>query len=477
MLLATAVVYGRSLSFGFVHDDVTLLQRSARLAGDATLVEALTRDLFWLADGRVRPSPYWRPVVTASYFVDQWLGGGRAWVFHLTNLVLVAGVAAVAGLFARGWGAVVVGLTVVAHPLMVEPACNITARTDLWMTLFALLALWMRHPGATFALALLALGSKETAVVLPLVALAVHGVGARRRWAPHVLAVVVWAAARLPLVASYGVAQADRGWPTWESVTAAPVRIGWHLGRLLIPVEPVPSLLLPTPQIGLRLAAWGVLAGGVWLVWRHRQRRWLLVGVAFVVLPLVPVSGLLAAPVRYAEGFCVWPLVGVGLMLAAVPRQWPALTLVPLWLTVSVPAVSHWRSNLALWEAAHAGWPSDPLVAGNLGRIRLGRGDVIGALPLLEQGLGGETDPRRLRELHAAAASALMSLGRPEAALYHLERAVDSLDDPEASWQIEQLCLVGRALDRPVRAACAEAFRRNPGCRGCTPGDDLKQFP
>ena len=59
MLLALAVVllvYGAALGHGFVHDDVTLLAESARLDDLRQLPRALVHDVFWLADGRVRPT-------------------------------------------------------------------------------------------------------------------------------------------------------------------------------------------------------------------------------------------------------------------------------------------------------------------------------------------------------------------------------------------------------------------------------------
>ena len=242
-------MYGRALGYGFVHDDHALLEHSQRLADPSLLPEALRRDLFWLADGTVRPSPYWRPVVVLSYYVDRAVGGGAAWAFHLSNLLILSmfNYLNIKDLAPRARGAALLLLS--AHPMMSEVALNITARTDLLAALFAGLAL--RSAGLLAAFwVLLALGSKEVAVVIPLLALGaawLEGDRSSRRWLPHAGAVALWLVVRTWLVSGWGVAPEDAGRPTAESALGAGARVLGYLGRLLWPLHPVAARQL---QIG-----------------------------------------------------------------------------------------------------------------------------------------------------------------------------------------------------------------------------------
>ena len=84
LALVIALLYGRAVGFPFVYDDGALIESNRALADLSTLPEALTHDLFHFSS--VRTSPYWRPAVTASYYVDHAVGGGAPWAFHLSNL-------------------------------------------------------------------------------------------------------------------------------------------------------------------------------------------------------------------------------------------------------------------------------------------------------------------------------------------------------------------------------------------------------
>jgi hypothetical protein len=444
-------IHGRSIGYGFVRDDHELIEQSARLHDLSTLPTALTKDLFWLADGHVRPSPYWRPVTTLSYYADQALGGGPL-LFHVTNLALVVIVAGLASRLVEGkLVRLLVVAGVVCHPLMVEPASNISARTDLLAATFALLALETGGVAA-FICTLLALGSKEVAVMLPVVALAL-----RRPWIPSALAVVGWVAVRFPLVHALGVARDDAGWPTVASVVAAPFRLTLYLFRALVPLHPTPALLLPEPSTIQAVASWGTVALLAFVLVRRRElpARHFAMGL----LALIPVTGFLASPVRYAEGFLVWPVVGLVAGAGSIPALLVAL--VPFWAIHSWQSSTQWTDDRTLWETAHAHWPDDPIVAGNLARTRLAQGEIDSTLALLDQARAGDRDPRHQRELELATGQAWLAMGSPEQALPHLRAAVGALDDPEATPAIVALCIVGTRLgERDLEDVCAEAQRR-----------------
>ncbi len=444
-----------------------LLEHSARLADLSTLPEALRRDLFWLADGAVRPSPYWRPVVVLLYYLERALGGAP-WIFHATNLLLLAalGALAVDGIAERSRRAGAL-LLVLAHPMQTEVALNITARTDLLAAIFGLLATRAAGPGGA-ALTLLALGSKESAVVVPLIAwltARAEGDGRRARWLPHLGALGLWALVRTLLVSTWGVAAEDRGAPTLEAALAAPARILFYLGRLLWPIHPTAALALPAPGAGEVLAGLGILAvAAIWLT--RGGRRW-GAELGALLLPLLPVSGLLASPVRYAEGFLCWPVLGLARGLGRAAPPWLPLALALPCLWISVGRVPDWQDERALWGDARAAWPADPLVAGKYGRAIYDQ-DPVAAAKALRQALRGEEDPRRRREIQALLAQQLVGAGRWREAV-PLLRAAARPEDPELSWPLASRCQVEageRLPEEPgvpeLRAVCAEAARRFP---------------
>lgn len=468
-LALVALVYGRSLGFELVHDD-RLLLTGARVADLSTLPQALGRDLFWLAGGEVRPSPYWRPVVVATYYFDHAWSGGAAWAGRLTNLVLLATLGVLVARRAGSWLAAVVAATlVIAHPMQVEAAVNITARTDLLAALFGTLAVFSSGPLGAGATAL-ALGSKEVAVVIPLAAALrarLRGEGASA-WVPHTLVTAGWLAARQLLVARWEVAAADGGGLSVDGLTHLGSRLSLYLGRLVLPLDPVAARALPEPSLLLDLSGVAALVIAALLVLRRGAGRGdSRLGLALVFLPLLPVSGLLSSDVRYAEGFLCWPLVGLALVAGAAPRR----TRAPLLVVAVVGALSAarhvptWSSEATLWEDAWARRPGDPVVGLKLARDRVARSRVgrvaADPWPPLHAALAAERDPRRQREAHALAAALLIDRGRTAEALFHLRVAADPAD-PEAGWALASRCVLevaeGDADPSELRAICGAAL-------------------
>src|SRR5262245_40510458 len=80
--LAALLAYAGTLGFDFVWDDTLLIQRSHQLHYVRDLWAALTSH-FW-AEVQER-SHYYRPVVTASFFLDLRIWGLSPLGFHLTN--------------------------------------------------------------------------------------------------------------------------------------------------------------------------------------------------------------------------------------------------------------------------------------------------------------------------------------------------------------------------------------------------------
>ncbi|HOU89802.1 MAG TPA: hypothetical protein PLU22_02090, partial [Polyangiaceae bacterium] len=127
---------------------------------------------------------FWRPLVLASYALDWVLGAGSPILFHATNLLCHGTASALAFLALRRWigatwPALLAALLWAVHPTKAESVAWIAGRPDLLLTLGVLLALagvaarLERRPWGWPLEALgavVAYGSKEHAVVLPLLA-------------------------------------------------------------------------------------------------------------------------------------------------------------------------------------------------------------------------------------------------------------------------------------------------------------------
>lgn len=193
----------------------------------------------------------YRPILLVTYAVDHALGGGRAWMFHLTNMVLhVLASLVVLGLLAElararevrgdpsfGSLPVVGGLLFALHPVHSEPVFYVSGRSDILVTLFVTLSVfsWMRarrgERGAAcawFGVALLAFAlsllTKASAIVVPALLLAVEllvgpavsspapGKSGPRRWRglalllPFVLLSLLYLELRSRLMGSTGIA-------------------------------------------------------------------------------------------------------------------------------------------------------------------------------------------------------------------------------------------------------------------------------
>ena len=210
-----AVVYGPGVTGFFVSDDFILLQLVAQ--------EPIST-FAWLRD----PThfAFFRPFPWALWRLDYLWSGLNPIGYHLTNLslhclnaLLVAAIAQ--RIYANRTVALVAATLFVIHPFCPGVVLWISARYDLTATLFMLLAVWVaievrvtRGPVGrlVFVIAVvLGLGSKESAVVLPIV---------------------------LAILASRTLAKAsgltDRLVALPEVVTAVGITVAYLVGRLLL---------------------------------------------------------------------------------------------------------------------------------------------------------------------------------------------------------------------------------------------------
>jgi hypothetical protein len=199
LIAASFVLYANSLSGGFIWDDRSLILQNPLVQTPSRAFEAF----LWRMSIFGREFGYYRPLVILSFALDQTVWQGRAFGFHLTNLILhIAVVLSLYRILFHLWGW---RLSFYSSGLFSVFACHtenvsfISGRMDILSTLFMLLGLlfYFRRTsqqvtpaslGLCSLLVLCAMLSKELAIIFPaLFALCVIYLHPKRVWKGHFL--------------------------------------------------------------------------------------------------------------------------------------------------------------------------------------------------------------------------------------------------------------------------------------------------
>lgn len=180
-------LHAPGLGHGFVGDDEFLILTNSQITSPVPLRELLLSD--WFNRG-TDPSGigYYRPVIKASFRATYVLAGDNPLPYHAVNILFHAvaalALALVLSHFTSPLAAAVGASLFAAHPSTVEAVAIVTSRSDVFAGAFLLLALecflrWRESArggwlAAALGMSLLAFGSKESSLFLPLLL----GVGA-----------------------------------------------------------------------------------------------------------------------------------------------------------------------------------------------------------------------------------------------------------------------------------------------------------
>jgi len=167
LIVAFLAAYLPDVGHGFVKDDFSWIVRSSAASWSD-----------FAAFFRSAPQDFFRPIVSVSFAIDRWLAGLHPWPYGLTNLALAAGCAAGVAAMGRSLG-LSRGASLAASALWAfnwhginMAVVWISGRTELMVVLFSALAAaaFLRNrPLLVGLLVLLAMLSKEEALLLPLV--------------------------------------------------------------------------------------------------------------------------------------------------------------------------------------------------------------------------------------------------------------------------------------------------------------------
>jgi hypothetical protein len=454
--LGAAAAYLPSVQYGWVWDDVNLVQPSPALEDLAGLRRAVSTDLYGQAAPRLEASPYWRPLALASYWLDTRVGSAPR-ALHVGNVLLhaiVTGLLALVLLRRRADGSGVAAPAVAAawwafHPENVETVAWISCRYELLcgLALVGLLALPWR-PGAGRAvlhglLFLAGLLSKDGFAAMVLVVLAMDWAERRAlsaaapRWVALGGAMALWWGARAALGLP-GFDMPPVG--TWVPVFLDAVRI-YFLRAIVPPPLTVGHPYVPGGALGIAIGAALILALAALVVWRRR----LVVPVAVFAAGLVPAAVAMAKFGQVPERYAYLPSIGLALLVgdlfAVFAGSRRSLVRLSASVAVGLMAVTglvrveahlpSWGSDEAIFAAALEENPEDAEANLHVGIAAGRRGDWIEARRALE--VAARTDPDSGR-IASTLAWALLHGGDVAGGLRQAERATTLADWQPDAW-------------------------------------------
>lgn len=407
-LVLCLLAFANALRGEFVYDDGIQIAQNQFIQDGRYFGQALTSDVWAFKGDRGEAwSNYWRPLFVLWLMLNFRLFGMATLGWHLANVLLHAGVVALAYGLLRylglgRWSAAAIVFLFAIHPSHVESVAWISGSPDLLLALFFLGSLWLalaaqREPRpwmlpVAWLLALCAMLSKETGIVLPVVvglALYIFGDAQRARkqqtrWMEALRGALPFALIAVGyFVARWAVLRELTKEVPWERgpvelLLTTPSLILFYVRQALFPLWIGPSyplrVVLPSTisifNFWLPLLIVGIL--GYFTVQAIRQGRIQQLGLVIFLLPLLPAFNLNAfLPEQIVhDRYLYLPLLGLLMML--VPTLADALNLGENWnrsasgraalgagllyaLLLTAQTVRYntaWTSELNLWSWA-----------------------------------------------------------------------------------------------------------------------------
>jgi protein O-mannosyl-transferase len=374
-LAAAAValaVFLPSIWAGFLYDDLGVIVANRHIR-DLTLVRTVLG---------YQPS---RPLLNLTWALNYAAGGLAPWHWHLVNVLIHAGSAALAAAIflwmaerlgrrdARGV-ALVAACFFAATPMAVETVAYVSSRSTALATLFALATIRVAAPAlesgsvrrlaAGLSLFLLALATKEEAAAIPLLLLLVDAMVLSRgrlretaaRWRLHApffaLLALGLVGRRLVSGAWLPPLETSRPLYLWTQLVEFP----GYLLRAVIPVDPaffrgVPLAPWPPHVITALWALASVALVAIALAWRGRQPV-LALAVLWMAAGLLPSSSFV--PLREMVVDHRAYLGGVGVAFAVGMALWRPGRAAPLALLLA---------TLGAWSVHYEWVLADPVRA------------------------------------------------------------------------------------------------------------------
>jgi len=429
IVAACLLVYSNSLFADFVYDDIFQVVENRWLRDLRHLPEVFARGV-WGFSGSDQ-SNYYRPLMHLSYMLTYALFGLRPWAFHLVNILLHAGASVLVFLVgvqlhraARSTPPheipFLAALLFATHPIHTEAVTWIAGFPEVSFSLLFLLSLYLYiraaaddgRPRAALHLSswlcfFLALLSKETALVLPVVLLIYERAFSRgdrpfllqlKRVFPYLAVVVVYLTIRTLVLEGFAVSKRHSELSNYEYFINVFPLVSGYLWKLLLPTnlnvfytfEPIHSLLRVKGIVSLAVAG-----GFAFLVIGSYQRhRLTFFSASLLIIPLLPVLYIPALGENtFTDRYLYLPSFGYVMLAASFiawlaqkqPRARIALALLVLavlasYATATLARNRVWSDDLRLWTDSVEKSPNSVMPHSELGIAYAARGETSKAI-------------------------------------------------------------------------------------------------
>ncbi|MFH1202628.1 MAG: tetratricopeptide repeat protein [Candidatus Omnitrophota bacterium] len=455
ILVLIFAAYSNSLYNKFVWDDEFLVVDNSLIKNPHLFPKIFSTDLFH--NNPLGATNYYRPLQTLSYILDYSLFKLNPWGFHLINILLhffnAVLVYGLLGLLTKDnfisfWGAILFSL----HPAQVEAVTYISGRADLLFGIFffSSFILYIKHRDypkpkishlylASLLLFLLALLSKELAVVLPLV-IVIYDLFIRKlepkKYIGFFLLDGIYLASRFTILNFTGnnpilfkdtlifePQELLKAITTYAKIVILPINL--HIGRLL------PSAIGIFDIISLVLFLFIFIAG---LAIYRQKRKLIYFAFVWFWLILFSQSNLLFRflIIQTSEHFLYFPLVGFFLVVGFLVKwlyqknkfisKFFLGSIVGFYLVIVFGQNIVWRDSISLYRWTLKNSPGNFVVRNNLGLELDKRG-------LLNEAAGEFETALKYRPnffyTHANLGTVYFKLGRLKEAKGHYLKAIE----------------------------------------------------
>lgn len=349
LLTISAWAYAPALEGPFFFDDEHFIQKNVHVHSLSAIPKIFGSSV---TSGAGFESNFYRPLQQLIFALTyRWYQDTSSWPYHLLSLLfhslngaLVFLLVQRLGLSARG--ALVAAGVFLLHPVQTEAVCYISGLGDPLSLSLMLLGLWSYarsldkgwHWWRAAAVPMLCMGlallAKESAVVFAPLALAlalyayVQGkAGFERRSLYSVSGLALVAAAYLTLklgplnqTGAFGLSAQSNAYTESLAVRLITfISVLWdYLALIFYPVHlfyekpyvAYTTVLSPRGAVGLFLLVAAFLG-----LWAHRRWPRLALGIALVLLTLLPFSGIVPLNAIYLEHWLYVPMIGVGYLV------------------------------------------------------------------------------------------------------------------------------------------------------------------
>ena len=490
IILIGLIAYFNCLSGEFIWDDFGLIKGNTYLRSLSGLPKIFSGNI-WAGIGV--PSRAYRPLQILTYFFDYSVWKLNPFGYHLSSVVLhiLAGIILywlLRLIFNQGFLAFVASSLFVSHPVQTEAVAYISGRADPLAAVFIFLSFglylkFQQNNKAPYFLAallsfILALLSRENAIVLPVLLLAYHFIFGLKQKIKSCQAFFLIAAVYLIFrLALMNTVFSDAPVPTtfWQRLPGVFAALTNYLKILIIPADlhmEYGGALFKFCSVKV-ITGLGILSLFLAGIFKCRRSMPLIsFGLSWFLIALIPASNLYPLNAYMAEHWLYLPAVGLFIILAKFFANLAQednfrrravillVCLIGIYTVLTIKQNTYWRSRLEFFERTLKYAPYSARVYYHLGNVYTDLKDNVRGIAMYQEAI--RLDPE-YADAYNNIGNAYIEMGQNEEAIRYCRLALDLNPQlPEAYYNLgsayynlgqkeESLAMLAKSIElRPV---------------------------